>query len=348
MERTNRELQSLSQRATRSLLEAADAGRGRTLLVGLSGGADSTALLFLLADAEDRHGWRVRAAHVDHGIQNEAIRTAFRATATSAARIAGVGLDVVAVDAASELAGGGGIEAAARRVRYRALAEIAELRHAELIAVAHTLDDQAETVLLHVIRGTGIDGLAAMPPIGPVPEVEAEPPLVRPLLGHTRAETRRVCELFGFEPAEDPANRDLTRVRNRLRQELLPLLREFNPRIETGLAELAASARGDRALLESQSLAALTQASLDGDEFGSLDRRALLDYPPALQARVLRAYAARFGSPLTAERTRAALAVLASGHGTVELGGERVLRVAGGRVMLEDGGAAAAGATSQI
>lgn len=336
MEHQTRALRRLGQLAARSLTDAAGAGHGRTLLVGLSGGGDSAALLLLLADTEGRHGWRVRAAHVDHRIQESEIRAGFRAGAARAARIAGVPLDVVEADADAERAAGGGIEAAARRVRYRALAEIAGRRRAELIAVAHTLDDQAETVLLHLVRGTGIDGLAGMPPIGPVPEVETDLRLARPLLGLTRADTRRVCAQFDFEPAEDPTNLDLSQLRNRLRHELLPRLREINPRIDAGLADLAASARGDRELLESLALDALGEVRAGPSQFPALDRRSLFGYPPALQARVLRMFAASRGARLTFERTRAALAVLARGHGTVELGCGRALRVAGGRVAVAE------------
>ena len=343
----SRELRSLGQRAARSLLEAAGPGHGRTLLTGLSGGADSAALLFLLADTQQRHGWRLRAAHVDHGIQDAEIRAAFRSTAAKAARIAGAAFDLVKVDARSELAAGGGIEAAARRVRYRALAEIADRRQAELIAVAHTLDDQAETILLHVLRGTGIDGLAAMLPIAPVPEVESELRLVRPLLGHTRAETRRICELHDFNPVDDPANHDLTRVRNRLRHELMPLLREFNPRVAAALAELALSASGDRELLESQARAAIVDAVVEGGT-PALERSSLLAQPPALRARVLRMFADSYGASLTAERTRAALAALERGRGTIELGCGRALRVADGRVTVEIGDEAGGGAGNQI
>lgn len=330
-----RELRAMGSRAARALLEAAGPGHGRTLLVGLSGGPDSAAMLLLLADTQARHGWRLRAAHVDHGIQEATVRAEFQAAATSVARQARVPLDVVEVDAPAELSGGGGIEAAARRARYRALARIAEDRRAELIAVAHTLDDQAETVLLHILRGSGIDGLAAMPPIGPVPETDSGLQLVRPLLGHSRNETQRVCALRDVRAVDDPANRDLSRTRNRLRHEALPLLRQFNPQVDTALSELAKSARGDRELLDAQTRQALAEASVASEHSLVLDRRALLACAPALQARVLRELGARRGTRLTAERTRAALGVLRRGHGVVELGAGVRLRVAGGRVTLD-------------
>ena len=334
--RNSRELRALGSRAAHALFEAAGPGHVRTLLVGLSGGPDSAAMLFLLADTQARHGWRLRAAHIDHGIQEATIRAEFRAAATSAARKARVPLDIVQADALAELSGGGGIEAAARRARYRALARIAEGRRAELIAVAHTLDDQAETVLLHILRGSGIDGLAAMPPIGPVPETDSGLQLVRPLLGHSRNDTQRVCVLHDVRAVDDPTNRDLSRTRNRLRHEALPLLRQFNPQVDTALSELAESARGDRGLLDALTQQALAGATLAGDESLVLDRRALLTCAPALQARMLRELAARRRVRLSAERTRAGLGVVRRGHGVVEFGEGVRLRVAGGRVTLSD------------
>ena len=334
--RNGREWRELGSRAARALTEAAGPGHGRTLLVGLSGGADSAALLFLLTDTQARHGWRLRAAHIDHGIQEPAIREQFRAAATGAARRARVPLEIAEADAPAELSGGGGIEAAARRARYRALAEIAEQRRAELVAVAHTLDDQAETVLLHILRGSGIDGLAAMPPIGNMPETDSGLQLARPLLGHRRSETHRVCVLHGFGAVEDPANRDLSRTRNRLRHEALPLLRTFNPQVDTALSELAESARGDRELLDGLTQQALTEATPGSDDSLVLDRRALLACAPALQARMLRALAGRLGLRLTAERTRAGLGATRSGRGVVEFGGGVRLRVVRGRVILSD------------
>ena len=152
------------------------------------------------------------------------------------------------VDAPAEAQrSGDGLEAAARHVRYRALADLALQRGAPIVVAAHTRDDQAETVLLHILRGTGLDGLSGMPGIRSLADgVE----LVRPMLQLTRADSEAVCRAIGWEPVHDPSNDSSRHTRNRVRRELLPLMREFNPNATERLVQLAALASDDRALLD--------------------------------------------------------------------------------------------------
>jgi len=327
----------------RGLIDALGEGCGHRILVGASGGTDSSALLLLLSDLRDRSGWAPIAAHVDHGIVEASVRAQFRAKAAEAASLADAPLELAAVDADAEArAHGGGIEAAARRLRYRALWEIACRVGANAVATAHTRDDQAETILLHLVRGSGLDGLAGMPPLGPMPEigsaeaVSSGPRLVRPLLGTTRAETEVVCAAWGFAPAEDPSNADLERTRNRLRREVLPLLREINPAIDAALSRLSDGVRADLEWIAEA--AATVERSLGRVDVATgaveYERSALLALHPALRARVLRLAAERLGPPLSAERSRAALALASSQSGVVELGGGRVLQLRRGRLRL--------------
>ena len=306
-------------------------GGGRPLIVALSGGCDSSALLFCLADLQERVGWRPHAVHVDHGIASAAVRRSFRETAAAAAEIAQAPLEVVSRDAVAERRAGGGPEAAARRVRYAALAERAEALGATVVATAHTRNDQAETVLARLIRGAGLDGLAGIPALGQLP---GAPRLgvVRPLLGLTRNDTEAVCRAWGFEPVEDPSNADLTVPRNRIRAETLPLLRRTNPQVDAALARLAEQAGAERAFLET--LAAAAAGGL-GVEAGPWSRNELLEIAAPLRPRVVRWLAARSGLQLTAERTQAALEVIERGHGRAELGEGWTLRVGRGRVCLE-------------
>ena len=306
-------------------------GRGRPLIVALSGGCDSSALLFCLADLRERTGWRPHAVHVDHGIASAAVRRRFRETAAAAAELARAPLELVSRDAVAERRAGGGPEAAARRVRYAALAERAEALGATVVATAHTRNDQAETVLARLIRGAGIDGLAGIPALGQLP---GAPRLrvVRPLLGLTRDDTEAVCRAWGFEPVEDPSNADLAVPRNRIRAETLPLLRRTNPHVDAALARLAEQAGAERALLETL---AATAADGLGAAAGPWSRHELLEIAAPLRPRVVRLLATRSGRQLTAERTQAALEVIERGHGRVELGEGWALRVGRGRICLE-------------
>jgi tRNA(Ile)-lysidine synthase len=326
---TDRRIREIGRRISRSLVERVGMGHGRPLVAAVSGGADSSAMLLLLADTQSRHGWRVRAAHVDHLIQSETVRADFREAARGGAAMAGVPLNVVRADAVAEAEfSTDGIEAAARRVRYDALAECALEHGAAVVAVAHTQDDQAETVLLHILRGSGLDGLSGMPILRSLSD---DVQLMRPLLDVTRAETEAVCLAYGWTPARDPSNEQLEQTRNRVRRSVLPLIQEINPNIAERLAQLARSARSDRDLLELVGQQTLAQLL---DEDGSLPRRSLLTLPGQLQARVVRALSRERGLILSAERTAAALQVIHTGHGLVELPGGLGLTVARGTISI--------------
>ena len=333
---TDRASRALLRRVNRSLLDALGPGEGRGLIVALSGGPDSSALLLALAEGRERSGWMPRAVHIDHLISSEAQRREFHDAAARAAELADAPLEVRRADApARQHERGIGIEAAAREVRYEALAAAARRWGVDAVAVAHTRDDQAETVLLRVVRGAQLDGLAAIRPLAPLPYPDGLAPplrLARPMLGLTRADTEALCAAWGFAPAQDPANRDRSRLRNRIRLELLPQLRELNPRIDAALARLADGAALERDFLDSAAAAALDAAPLDGE--GTRSRSDLAALHPALRRRALRLLAARAGLELSAERTDAAQRLLESDSGSVDLGGGLRLRLRRGRVDL--------------
>ena len=249
-DRSSRAVRRLVHRVGDALTDLLGYGDGGTLVAAASGGADSTAMLLALADAAPRTGWRVRAAHVDHGIAAAEVRAGFRCAAARAAELARTPISMLQVDAPAELrAGGGGIEAAARRARYAALTAHAREIGAAAIATAHTLDDQAETVLMRAIRGTGVGGLAGIRPAGAAPHDEGRaaggaPILVaRPMLELGRADAELLCAAWGAEPCADPSNADPAVLRARIRHEALPLLRTINPRVAEALAGLARAAR---------------------------------------------------------------------------------------------------------
>ena len=327
---TDRRIREIGRRVARQLVESVGSGAGRQLVVAVSGGADSSALLLLLTDTQSRHGWRVRAAHVDHLIQTGSVRAEFCTSAGELANTAGVPFDIIEADASSEAASSSdGLEAAARRVRYRALNDLALAFGAPAVATAHTQNDQAETVLLHILRGSGLDGLSAMPPVRPLSDEVA---LVRPMLDVTRAETEFVCLAYGWTPAHDPSNDDLIHTRNRVRRSLLPLMQAINPNVSERLADLARSVGSDRELLDLVGRQALEQIL---DEDGGLPRRVFLSLPGQLQVRVIRSFTQAQGVTLSSERTASALQVIHNGHGLVELPEGVCLRVAGGVVTIE-------------
>ncbi len=340
-DRADRATRALLRRVQRNLLDALGPGEGREIIAALSGGPDSSALLLALAEGGERTGWRPRAVHVDHRIADTEQRRRFRQAAARAAELAGAPLELRSVDAPQrERERGTGIEAAAREVRYEALAAAARERGAEVVAVAHTRDDQAETVLLRMLRGAQLDGLVGIRPLAPLPhalphasaDVGRDIRLVRPMLTLTRAETTAICAAWGFAPVHDPANRDLRRLRNRVRRELLPRLRELNPQIDAALARLADGVGLDRDFLDQTAAAALAAAPPDDD--GTRPRRALAALHPALRRRALRLLAAQASLELSAERTAAADALLRADSGEVELGGGLSLRSRRGRIGL--------------
>jgi tRNA(Ile)-lysidine synthase len=236
------------------------------LCVAVSGGADSLALLEASAHAGHKDGHTVHALVVDHGLQEGSAKIAEDAAAASKS----LGADVVEILTA-EVTGPGGPEAAARKARYRALGG------RELVLLGHTLDDQAETVLLGLGRGSGPRSLAGMRAY--------DPPWGRPLLAIPRATTRQACAELGVEPWEDPHNADPRFVRVRLRTEVLPLLEDvLAGGVAAALARTAAQLREDTEALDTLAAALLTRAG--GPE--GLDVAVLEAEPPALRRRVLR------------------------------------------------------------
>jgi tRNA(Ile)-lysidine synthase len=179
------------------------------------------------------------------------------------------------------------VEQAARVLRYRFLAAQAKKARAAVVVVGHTLDDQAETVLLHLIRGSGLDGLSGMRPRSSWP-LGRGPEVARPLLLLRREETGRYCQLLGVDPREDATNEMLLATRNRVRHEVMPALRRLNPRVEEALARLAEAAYEDAAELKGQAEEAFEKVGRQRKSGLALDLVALRGLSPTLRRRVLR------------------------------------------------------------
>jgi tRNA(Ile)-lysidine synthase len=305
----------------RSAVRPALTASGEPVLVACSGGADSLALAAAIAFEAPRAGVPAGAVTVDHGLQPG---SAARADAT-AALLRHLGLDPVTV-VRVEVGRDGGPEAAARTARYRAL-RTAAAEHGARIALGHTLDDQAETVLLGLGRGSGPRSVAGM--------VAERPPFWRPLLGVRRAVTRAACAALELPVWDDPWNDDPAYTRVRLRTEALPLLEEvLGGGVASALARTADLLREDLDLL-------------DGLARGELDRLAARDglpaaetaaLPAALRRRVLRGWLRAAAVPdLQAVHLAAVDALLVGwrGQGRVDLpGGAGVVRTSGRLVVL--------------
>ncbi|MCO5183763.1 MAG: tRNA lysidine(34) synthetase TilS [Anaerolineae bacterium] len=261
------------------------------LVVGVSGGPDSLALLHVLLRVHSAD--QLVAAHLNHQLRHSADADAAFVTHIAAAW--GVRCRFRTVNVAQlALAEGRSLEEAARFARYRFLAEVAHDIGAAYVAVGHNADDQAETVLLHVLRGSGLQGLRGMQPVAdwPVDLESGNRPilqLLRPLLGVTRAAIDAYCRDHTLTPVLDETNEDVTYLRNRIRHELLPLLETYNPTIRERLTAMADVISADFELLHALETVTWQQIVLEqADEYVVLNRSAWRALPLGLRRRLLR------------------------------------------------------------
>ncbi|TYB48818.1 tRNA lysidine(34) synthetase TilS [Actinomadura chibensis] len=281
----------------------ADLPPGVMVLAACSGGADSLALAGALAFEAPRQGRPAGGITIDHGLQDGSDERADAVVRT----MAGLGLDpsgsvAVTVD------GTGGPENAARDARYTALDQTAVRLEATAVLLGHTMDDQAETVLLGLARGSGARSLSGMPTAFRRRSATGEGPeghggqgvlYMRPLLGLDRATTRRACEAMGLEPWDDPHNTDPAYARVRVRHEALPALEKaLGPGVAQALARTARMLRDDADALDELAVRAYAdlQATQDGYTV-ALRLEGLADLPRAVRTRVLRTAAIDAGSP---------------------------------------------------
>ena len=263
----------------------AEAGRA---LVGVSGGPDSVCLLDAVAALQDETGVEARAAHLDHGLRGEEGR-ADAAYVTGLCDRLGVPLDVECVDvAALAKESRRSLEEAGRLARYDFFARVAHRRGAGAVLVAHTADDQAETVLLHLTRGAGLAGLGGMRPLTSWGSPEGTVRVGRPLLGLTRADTEAYCAARELRPRLDSSNDSLDFARNRIRHDVIPVLREINAGAGENAARSAELAAQAVDYLESQAREWLAANGSTQSGAVALPRAALAAQHPALRAYVLR------------------------------------------------------------
>ena len=278
----------------------ADVEPGRTVVVACSGGADSLALLAATVFEARKGGVRVVGATVDHGLQEGSAAQAARVVEQMAA----LGADETLAATVRVEGQGLGPEAAARQARYAVLQEVAERAEATAVLLGHTRDDQAETVLLGLARGSGGRSLAGMR--------RSFGPFVRPLLDVSRDDTVTACQVEGIAYWDDPHNADPGFARVRVRRTVLPVLEEqLGPGIAGTLARTADQLRDDMDLLDDAAEAAYA-------DLADLPVEGLLAQPVSLRRRVLRLAAVAAGCPpseLFHEHVLAMDALLTDWHG---------------------------------
>jgi len=296
---------------------------GQRVVVAVSGGADSVALLLALRGAAARLRIDVEGAHFHHGLRG-ADADADAAFVRELCDRLEIPLHLGRPERPIR---GPGLEAAARRARYAFLAGAAERCSAVRIATAHTADDQAETVLMRLLRGSGADGLKGIR--------LRRGRIIRPLLECPRADVLDFLAASDEPFREDASNADRRFLRNRVRHEVLPVLAAINPRVRAALARTAAVAQAEANYLERAARHALAGAGTVDEE--GLSVAALRHLPEPLQARVVRRWLAGAGcAHLSYERLRTVLAVAQTAAGTRATGlpgGARVERV-GGRLVV--------------
>ena len=280
-------------------------------LLAVSGGSDSMALAAACV-ALQKEGWgRYSVCHVEHGLRGEEslrdMELVQRFCAEHQLPCYVEQVDVRGLAASEHLS----IEAAARRLRHKALKETMQLVKANAIVFAHNLDDQAETVLLRLLRGTSLTGLCGIRGEGHMG--------MHPFLELRHRQLAQYCELMGVAYCHDSTNDDLSYTRNRVRHELMPYLEQhFNSNVKETLARMAEQLGPEEELLARQALEAYAAAKLEGEELGRLAFAGakLLKLPTALRRRVLRqAYYSLAFTELDYERTMAVEKLLINGTG---------------------------------
>ncbi len=305
----------------RSALDSARLGPNDVMVVGFSGGVDSQTLLHSLTTLRDSGvGPRIQAIHVDHRLREGSEQDA-HACVRIAQRMS-VPIDVIEVDV-QVWNRGRGVEAAARDARFAALANAAVRFGTSWVSVGHTLDDQVETVLMRLARGTSLDGLTAMRettrrmiPLASDNGATASIYLLRPLLRRTRAEIEQYADECGLTPIEDPTNADPRFRRNAVRHQLLPLLEQIEPGSRHSIARSISLLAADAAFLEVLGADAFEKSVSALGPCHEVDRAAFAQLPTPVQGRVVALLVHQLapGIDLTSERVEAVCQAIRDGQ----------------------------------
>lgn len=305
----------------------------RLVLVGVSGGPDSLCLLDLL----QRLGYPLVVAHLNHGLRPEAAEEAEMVRRLAQTRHLPFVLERVDTQTYAKTQSLS-LEEAARELRYRFLFEQAARFQAQAVAVGHTADDQVETVLMHLLRGSGLAGLRGMAyRLLPNPWSQ-EIPLARPLLGVWREQVIAYCQEHGLQPVFDPSNLDTKFYRNRLRHEWIPVLESAHPHLRRRLWQMSRLLAEDYDLIQKMVDAAWEECILEqGTAYLGMNRLAVQSLPPALQRHLLRRAIAALQPALRdldLETVERGIAFISSPKGKCNLAAGLFLLAEGGRLWL--------------
>lgn len=260
------------------------------LVVGVSGGPDSVCLLHILVDLQETLEITLHAAHLNHGLRGAESDADARYVSHLAYKL-GVPVTVTSLNVQAYRAQHHcSLEEAARELRYGFFSEVVTSVGASRVAVGHTADDQVETILMHLVRGAGLSGLAGMQPITTwhSSTTSTQLTVVRPLLGITRKEVEAYCAAHKLSPRTDTSNWSPAYLRNRFRSELIPLLRSYNPNISAALLRTARTAADQISFLDSQVSQLWNRIVEEHPGRIILDTRAVVDLPGAIKRHLFR------------------------------------------------------------
>lgn len=280
---------------------------GDAVTVGLSGGADSSALVHALAAMREDLGINVYACHVNHNLRG-AESDGDEAFVRGLCERLGVQLEVFLIDVPAAAKKHESTEETARKLRYECFSEICE-KNGSKLATAHTANDNAETVLMNMIRGTGTKGLAGIPPVRGI--------FIRPLIYCTREETEEYCRKNGIEFVTDSSNLSDDYTRNRIRHNLLPLLKEFNPSFIAAVSRMTAAVGDDCAFLEQYARECAEKCVHAGGN--GYDSRRLAALPAPIRFRIVADELKKNGIEPSALRVSQCFEIIEKGMGKVNL-----------------------------
>lgn len=311
------------EKTVESFLRSCGVQSADGVIVALSGGADSMALLDVLCRLQSTTSFQLLAAHVHHGLRGrEADADAAFVQAQCSAR--GIPLEILRADVKAEAMVGEGVEQAGRRIRYAFFDRLRERYGYAYVATAHNADDNLETVLMHLTRGSGLHGLGGIAP--------QSNGIIRPLLTCTRAEIEAYCAQSGVSYVNDSTNTDVTYARNRVRHQVVPQLKMLNPAVVDGCTRLTADIRAEDAFLDALADEILQNAQCD-DGFLT---EPFLTAPSVLSRRAVKRLLERCGSDCARHHVMAVHDIVSKDGGTVQVAGGLTVTVRNGVFKVEN------------
>ena len=338
-EMAQKNIPTLKERVQGFIKEIGLLPAGQRLVVAISGDADSVCLLHLLAGLREGLAVELYAAHLDHGLRGAESAADAEYVARLARRLAVPATiekrDVGAYQKEHRIS----LEEAAREVRYRFLADSARAVGADRVAVGHTADDHVETILMHLVRGSGTRGLRGLQPLADWPLGGGQKiTVIRPLLSISRGETDAYCRQYQLAPRLDSTNLSLSTFRNRIRLELLPLLEGYNPQVAEALLRTARIAADDLSFIDEEVERHWGEIARKQAATVTLDRDAFARLHPAIKRNLLRWAIATLGGSLKdieAQHIEAIMAALDKPVGKqIGLPGGLVFVIGYGRYIL--------------